>query len=272
MATRLLTLVASPAAGPAGSGSRVALARFVGLELAIWSALYGAYLAVRGLTIGSPTEALAHAWDVVDLERAVGVFHESAVQQVLAPAKGVLSAYYMLCFGPLIALVIVWLGLRDRATYRALRNALLLSIALATVVFVLFPTAPPRLVGGLGIEDTVGLSSHDTGSFLGIRFNPYAAVPSMHVGWSLLVAVYALRAARRRLVRAFFRVHPALMAVAVTATGNHFFLDSVCGLVVAGLTAGLLHVRHRRRYPTLRAVHAEDDTREREYEHERRAA
>jgi hypothetical protein len=240
---RIPALVSVPA--PARAVRRAAWARFVAFELAVWSALYGAYLAVRGVTIGSPGEAFANARDVVHLERALSVFHESAVQDLLAPAQGFLSAYYMLGFGPVILAVSVWLGLRDRAAYRSLRNALLLSIAFATVVFVLYPAAPPRLVGGLAIEDTVGLSDHDTGSFLGIRFNPYAAVPSMHVGWTLLVALHGFRAARSRLLRAAFVLHPALMAVAVTATGNHFFFDSVAGIAVAGLTLGLLALRRR---------------------------
>ena len=220
MRTRMLTLVSVPAAGTAATDTRAAWPRFVALELAIWGALYGVYLAVRDVTMGSPGEAFSHAWDVVGLERTHGVFHESSVQQLLAPFQGFLSAYYMAGFFPVVALVTIWLALRDRAAYRGLRNALLLSIGIATVVFVLFPTAPPRLVGGLAIDDTVGLSSHDTGSFLGIRFNPYAAVPSMHVGWSLLVALYGFRAARRRALRAAFLVHPLVMAVAVTATGT----------------------------------------------------
>jgi PAP2 superfamily len=271
----MLALVSIPASGSRPSERSAAWARFIAFELAIWAALYGAYLAVRGVTMGSPKEAFGHAWDVVGLERTLGVFHESAVQQVLSPAEGFLSAYYMLGFGPVIGLMVVWLGIRDRAAYRALRNALLLSIAFATVVFVIFPTAPPRLVGGLAIEDTVGLSSHDTGSFLGIRFNPYAAVPSMHVGWSLLVAVYGFRATKRRLLQAFFLVHPALMAVAVTATGNHFFLDSVGGVAVAGLTLALLRFWHRRRYPRLRAVAAPQEAAPADvtrHEVERRAA
>jgi hypothetical protein len=251
MTSRTLALVSVPTSGPR---PRAAWTRFVALELAVWSAVYGAYLAIRGVTIGSPKEAFAHAWDVVGLERTLGVFHEPSLQRLLEPAQGFLSAYYMLGFGPVVAAVAVWLALRDHAAYRSLRKALLLSIAFATVVFVLFPTAPPRLVGGLAIEDTVGLSSHDTGSFLGVRFNPYAAVPSMHVGWTLLVAVYGFRAARRRLLRAVFLLHPALMAVAVTATGNHFFVDSVGGVAVALLTLALLSARRRPRYPPLRSV------------------
>jgi PAP2 superfamily len=245
---------------PTTPAPRVTWARFVALELAIWAALYGTYLAVRDVTMSSPQEAFGHAADVVSVERALGVFHETSMQQLLDPVVGLLSAYYMLGFAPAILTVAVWLGLRDREAYRSLRNALLLSIGIATVAFVFFPTAPPRLVGGLGIEDTVGLSSHDTGSFLGIRFNPYAAVPSMHVGWSLIVAVAGFRAARRRVLKALFVAHPVLMAVAVTATGNHFFLDSVAGLGVAALTLGVLGLLRRRSRPRLHVLPTPADT------------
>jgi PAP2 superfamily len=232
-------------------GRGCGLARFTAVELVVWATVYAGYLAVRSLTIGSTGEAFAHAWHVVDVERAVGVGYERALQDALAPAADAFSTYYMLGFGPLIGAVLVWLGLCRPELYRSLRTALLLSIAIATVVFVLFPTAPPRLVTGLGIEDTVGLAGHDMGSFLGIRFNPYAAVPSMHVGWSLVVGIYAFRAARRRLLRIFFAAHPALMAVAVTATGNHFFLDSLAGVAVACLTLAVLRRRPAARSRTV---------------------
>ena len=126
----------------------------------------------------------------------------------------------------------------ERRRMRELRSLLLLSISLAVVVHVALPVAPPRLVPGLGIADTVGLDqSH--GSFAGIPFNPYAAMPSMHVGWSLLVGLVALKASRSLPVRGFFAVHPVLMAVAVPATGNHYFLDSVAGVVVALSAIGI---------------------------------
>jgi hypothetical protein len=223
------------------------LTRFAAIQLVVWASVYGLYLAARGFTIGSSQQALANAWDVIHLECAVGMFGEAGLQHAMDSVAALFSTYYMLGFGPLVGIVVVWLGLRHRDAYRELRNALLLSIALATIVYAFFPTAPPRLVGGLGIEDSVGLSSHDAGSFLGIRFNPYAAVPSMHVGWALLVGVYGFRNTRSRLLRSGFVLHPFLMAVAVTATGNHFFLDSVAGLAVAGLTLALLLMVHRGR-------------------------
>ena len=149
--------------------------RFAGFELALWAGLYGAYLALRNLSMGSPDEAFANASAVVDLERAAGIFHEVAVQNTLSVAFGLerfFDVYYMVGFGPVIAGMLVWLGLRHREAYRELRTVLLFSIAIASLSYLLLPTAPPRLVEGLGIADTVGLAGHDSGSFAGHQVQP----------------------------------------------------------------------------------------------------
>lgn len=242
-ASAVRAVVARPAtATRAGVLRGARLARFIGIELVVWAAFYGAYLAVRGLSIGSAADAMRHADDVVGVERALGIFHEASIQSALMPFEAILSAYYMLGFGPLLAVVLVWLACRRPAAYRELRTALLLSIAVASVVFILFPTAPPRLVEGLGIADTVGLSGHDTGSFMGIRFNPYAAMPSMHVGWSLLLGIHGARVARSGALRAFFLVHPVVMTLTVLATGNHYLLDAAAGAAIACAVLLLMEV------------------------------
>ncbi len=223
------------------------LRRFTLVELALWASLYPIYLAVRGSTISDGETAAANAADLVGIERSLALFHEATLQRALSFAADFFSAYYMLGFGPLIAATLVWLGLRDRDRYRELRTLLFASLALAVLFYISYPTAPPRLVPEFGIQDTVGLSGHDTGSFAGIRFNPYAAMPSMHVGWSLLVGIVGFRAARRPVVRAFFAVHPLMMAVTVTVTGNHYFVDSAAGAAVALLTLWLLASARRAR-------------------------
>jgi hypothetical protein len=221
-------------------------AAFVGGELLMWVAFYGAYLAVRGLAIGAEPTAMANANHLIDVERALGIFHEASIQDWFAPAVDLLSLYYMLGFGPLVGVVLIWLAVADRATFGWLRTALFVSVAIAGVIHVLLPMAPPRLVEGLGIADTVGLSGgHDEGSFMGISFNPYAAMPSMHVGWSLLVGVAGFRAARSRPLRAFFAAHPAVMTLTVVATGNHYLLDAAAGATVVG--AALLLIQAARR-------------------------
>jgi hypothetical protein len=219
--------------------------RFAGFELGLWVMLYGAYLALRNLSMGSPDEAFANASAVVNIERAAGIFHEVAVQNTLSVALGLerfFDLYYMVGFGPVILTMLVWLGLRHRGAYRQLRTWLLISIGIASLSYLLLPTAPPRLVEGLGIADTVGLSGHDSGSFAGIKFNPYAAMPSMHVGWSLLIGLIGFRVARRPAVRALFLLHPVIMAITVTATGNHYFLDSIVGILVALSAVALLRL------------------------------
>jgi hypothetical protein len=216
--------------------ARASLRRFALVELALWASIYPAYLAVRSATIGNPAEATAHALQVVDLERGVSLMHERGLQHLVSFASRFFSTYYLVGFAPLVAATLIWLGLRHRDRYRELRTLLFASLAIAILFYVLYPTAPPRLVPTLGLTDTVGMSAHDTGSFLGVRLNPYAAMPSMHVGWSLLVGLIGFRVARRPLVRALFAVHPILMALTVTATGNHYFLDSIVGIAVA-LTA-----------------------------------
>jgi hypothetical protein len=215
------------------------LRRFAAFELLVWASLYPAYLAIRGCSIDDGKGAVAHATSLIHLERATGLMHEADVQSLFHPVVDAFSAYYMLGFGPLIATTLVWLGIRHRDLYRRLRTLLFTSLGLAVIGYVFYPTAPPRLVPGLGIADTVGLSSHDTGSVAGIRFNPYAAMPSMHVGWSVLVGIFGFRAARSKWLKAFFVAHPVLMVLTVTATGNHYFVDAIGG-IAAALAAILL--------------------------------
>jgi PAP2 superfamily len=219
--------------------------RTAALELALWISVYGMYLLVRGISIAGADEALANARGLIEAERYLGLFHEERLQDALAPLHQVLSAYYMLGFAPLLVSVLVLLLVRHPDAYRELRTVLLLSLVLASIAYVMLPTAPPRLVPGLGIVDTVGLSVRgEEGSFSGIRFNPYAAMPSMHVGWSLLVALFAFRMARARSVQILIAAHPVVMAIAVTATGNHFFLDSLVGAALALATLVVWRMKH----------------------------
>src|SRR5918911_3323516 len=221
--------------------------RFASLELAIWASLYPAYLAIRGSTIGDSHKAIRDATSLVDLERATGLLHEADVQRVVHPVSAFFSTYYMVGFGPLIATVLIWLGVRHRGLYRDLRTLLFVSLGLAVIGYVGYPTAPPRMVPGLGLADTVGMSSHDTGSVAGIRFNPYAAMPSMHVGWSVLIGIFGFRAARSRRLKAFFVAHPFLMVITVTATGNHYFVDAIAGATAALAAVVLLAAARRLR-------------------------
>ena len=220
---------------------------FAAFEASLWLGLYVGYLALRDVSIGSAQQAVANGLALVHAEEALGLFHESWVQATAEALhlEGWFDAYYLVGFGPAIVSMLVWLGLRHRDDYRRLRTWLLVSLGLASVLYVLVPTAPPRLVPGLDIGDTVGLAAHDTGSFAGIRFNPYAAMPSMHVGWTLLVAIVAVGVCRHRLAKAAWALYPVAMVVCVVATGNHYFVDAIVGAATALVAAALCSRRVR---------------------------
>ena len=113
---------------------------------------------------------------------------------------------------PTAGCILIWLGFTHRGVYLQTRRALVVALALAAIVFLMFPAAPPRMLPGLGIHDTVGMDDHDAGSFHGISYNPYAAMPSMHVGWSLIVAGGVVRAVQSPWVRGIAIAHPLVMA------------------------------------------------------------
>ena len=207
--------------------------RFVLQELALWASVYPLYLAIRGWSIADPQLALHDAARVIRWERSLDLFHEVALQRRLQPLEGFFSAYYMLGFFPVLASLLVWLAGARRPLYRELRTMLFLSLARRARRLPRVPDRAAAAVPGLGIADTVGLAGHDGGSFAGVRFNPYAAMPSLHVGWSILVAVVLFRATARSWVRAIAVLHPLLMTLAVTQTGNHYLADSLAGAFVA---------------------------------------
>ncbi len=220
---------------------------FAAFEASLWLGLYVAYLALRDFSIGSAQQAVANGVALVHAEEALGLFHEASVQAAAEAwhLEGWFDLYYLVGFGPAIVATLVWLGVSHREDYRRLRTWLLVSLGLASVLYVLVPTAPPRLVPGLAIGDTVGLSGHDTGSFAGIRFNPYAAMPSMHVGWTLLVAIVAISVCRHRLARAAWALYPVGMVVCVVVTGNHYFVDAIVGAAIALIAVALCSRRVR---------------------------
>ena len=167
----------------------------------MWLLLYPLYLLTREGATGTQSAAVRHAHDVIGAERVArsrGRARHAAALDASPLVRDAFATYYECAFYPLLATVVVWLALAHRDVYVQTRRALIVALALAAIVFLLFPTAPPRMLPGLGIHDTVGMRDHDAGSFHGISYNPYAAMPSMHVGWSLIVGARACSGSRAR--------------------------------------------------------------------------
>ena len=151
---------------------------------------------------------------------------------------------------PVIVTTMTWLAIRHPAHFLRLRDGMALSGLVGMLVYATYPVAPPRLVDGLGLVDTVTQRSE---AYRVLQppalVNQYAAMPSLHAGWDLLVGIAIVTAASSVLLRLVGAVMPALMAVATVATGNHFVLDVVAGmsLALAGHAAAVAIDRRRER-------------------------
>jgi membrane-associated phospholipid phosphatase len=216
--------------------------------------LYGLYELARGLVGTDTAQADAHAHRLIRLERSLHLFVEANVQgavQTLPGLTSLLDVAYLTLHLAVTGGVLLWLHRRRPEGFPFVRTALLLASGLALVGFLLYPTAPPRLAG-VGIVDTVSGRHVDLNrGLVSSLYNPYAALPSMHVGNALSVAAGLLRHGRRLHVRALGALYPPFVLLVIVATGNHFFLDAAAGALVAGLAAALA-MRLTRRPATAR--------------------
>jgi hypothetical protein len=216
--------------------------------------LYALYEAARGLVVCDEAVAVQHARHVVLLERALHVFVEADVQGAAREVPGLVgmlgAAYLTLHLGVTVG-VLLWVHRRRPSSFPLVRTTLLVASGLALFGFVVFPTAPPRLAG-IGIVDTVSGRHVDLNEGLvSSLYNPYAAVPSMHIGYAVVVATTLARHARTRTAKAAGITYPLLVLVVIVATGNHFFFDAVVGAAVVAVAAPLarLVTRQPRRVP-----------------------
>jgi len=221
-------------------------------EAAAVLALYGLYELARGLVVGDAPQADRHARELAALERSLHLFLETNVQHAAHAVPGLvdlLGLAYLTLHLAVTAGVLVWLHQRRPAAFAFVRTTLLLASGLALVGFLVYPTAPPRLAG-IGIVDTVSSSNVDLNrGLVSSLYNPYAAVPSMHIGYALLIAASLLRYGRRRLVRVLGALYPPFVLLVVVATGNHFFFDAAAGALVAGVAAAAAALLARRAAP-----------------------
>ncbi len=229
--------------GQGGGRVRVHWGSLLG-QVALVVAAALAYFLVRDLTEGAVATAEENAERLMSVERALRIDWEVAIQGwIIGHDRLVDLANWIYIYGhwPVIGITLVFLFLRVPDEYRLLRNAMFISGAIGLVVFALFPVAPPRL-GILDLADTVTerSSSYRTLQPPGL-INRYAAMPSLHFGWNLLVGVIVWRVTTNRWLRAAAVALPVLMCVAVVATANHYVIDVVAGAVVAliGLAAAL---------------------------------
>ncbi len=232
------------------SGPRVVPSPAALRELAIFAAAYLTYFGVRAVTEGRPWRAFDNAMTIHRLEVDLGLDWEGVVQNAVLGSQllvDITNAVYIYGHWPVLIGAGVLLFRLRRAHYYRLRNVCLLTGLVGLVIFTLFPVAPPRLTD-LPVIDTVTRDSEGYRQILPASLvNEYAAMPSFHAGWNLLVGVIAFGASRHWLVRTFAIVMPASMAFAVVATANHFVVDVVAGVAIVLVALGLARRFERRR-------------------------
>lgn len=198
------------------------------------------YELARGFADGKASVAFANGERVMDVERSTGTFFEPALQAMVIPAQSLIDLanfiYLNAQFTVLISFL-VWMYFFRNEHYYFFRNMFFVSLVLALVGYIGFPTAPPRMFPEYGFIDTVNAHSsinHDS-TWAKLLINPFAAVPSMHCAVSLMIGATGFMVCRNWFARAFWAFWPLLVSWVTVVTANHYWLDAALGWMVAGI-------------------------------------
>jgi len=237
--------------------SRAGLAWFDLIELGLVALGFLAYFLVRGAVVDQTDTAMANARWIVEFQDRLGLFIEPDVNQWALDAHWRVRlfnfVYFWLDF-PLIVGVGLLLFWKQRTFYTLLRDGLLISGAFALLMYWSYPVAPPRYLTEWGFVDTLQQFSdlQYQAQSMAAFVNPFAAVPSLHVGWSVILVIVVFRATERWAWRLAAVAALLLQSVAVVATANHYILDGVIGAVVCLVALALALWLQRSGYPAAR--------------------
>lgn len=209
-------------------------------EIIILLGLYWLYSSLRWFVAReSPDVPFRNAMEVILLESQLGFFYELAIQRwLLDNAMFMVDAanhFYTVGYFPILIIMGVLLFVYDQKRFDLFRGTFVLGLGLALVGFSLFPLAPPRMLSELGFVDTQllrGIGVFNQKRALSF-YNPYAAMPSMHFGWTVLIGIM-LFSFKWRVCKLAAFVYPAMMALTVITTGHHYLLDVMGGGIVVG--------------------------------------
>ncbi|MFK0287290.1 phosphatase PAP2 family protein [Streptomyces sp. NPDC090499] len=229
-----------PAAAEPGAIARPPLVR----ELLLVAGLFLVYKFGRQLATGHTAEALHNAHRIWDLERTLHLPSEVDVQSALLHGDTLVhlaNTYYATVHFPATLAFLVWLYLKRPAHYVWARRVLALVTAAALVLPFTFPLAPPRMLAATGLIDTArvyGPSVYGPPSSDHLS-NQFAAMPSLHFGWALMVAIGLIVATRSRW-RWLWLLHPAITLLVIVGTANHYWLDAIIATAMLGAALALI--------------------------------
>jgi membrane-associated phospholipid phosphatase len=220
-------------------------------QTALWLSFVFGYQVLQAETGHDRVQALTNGLRVIGLEREFGHRLLELRVQELALDSTLLRASTTLVYRTsefvVIALALLWVYLRRNSAFRQLRNTLIVTSLLALVAFYVFPTAPPRTFVTLGFVDTTRGSSGATSGhgFELLPSNQYAAMPSLHSADALIVGVGLALLVSSRMAKFAWVLWPVVVWFSVLATANHFWLDVVAGIALAGVGAVAVAVAPR---------------------------
>jgi len=211
-------------------------------QIVLFCGAYWLYRLVRGLVDGRAAVAFENARELIGIERALGLFVEPTVHAWVSGREWLIDAAswsYVNSHFTVTVLTLAWIYLRRNDAFYFVRNMFMVAMAVALVAYAAYPTAPPRFMPEWGFRDSVadftGIASNSASADL--LFNPFAAVPSMHVAFALMLGAAMVRISSRVWVRTLWIAYPLLVSFAVVATANHWWLDALFGAMTAAASA-----------------------------------
>lgn len=212
-------------------------------ETVLIAALFMVYRFGRAMIAGHVHAAMINATGVWEMERYLRFPNELLFQQWALRWPDMIQAanwYYVGVHFPLTAIFLAWgWWKRPPSDYRWARRLITTMTGLALVIHTVMPLAPPRMMSRLGFVDTmatIGPSAYSGGA--ATVANQFAAMPSLHVGWALLLAVVVIRTTTTRW-RWLTLAHPAITTLVVVVTANHYWLDALVAAVLLAMTLAI---------------------------------
>ena len=224
--------------------------RYFGLsvQLGVILMLERLYEFYRGsVAVGQLTAvAYSHAYAILNWEMTHGVFIEARLEQFFLPDQLLMHAIY--AFYGLAHLFVtvgflIWIYLRRNYAFSFVRNLIYLTSAMALVIYMVFPTAPPRMFAPYGFVDpatALGLSQAGGAGMTSYTYNPFAAMPSLHLVYALIVGATLVIVGKRLWIRALGVIYPIVMLAVILISANHWVLDAVGAVVVVAVCALIL--------------------------------
>ena len=211
-------------------------------QILLFSAAYWGYRLVRGQVDGKAAESFQNARELISIERGSHLFVEPAVQGWTSAHSWLIDSaswIYVNAQATVTVGALLFIYLMHNRSFYFVRNMLMVAMGMALVGYVIFPTAPPRFLPEWGFVDSVASLTSIAQDSVAVNalFNPFAAVPSMHVAFALMLGWPLARLVRQPLIKAIWLAYPLLITFVVVATANHLLLDALLGGLATGASA-----------------------------------